>query len=288
MATVLAISSEVVRGYVGNSAARCALQGLGHEHWALPSIILSNHPGHAHSAGAPLPPAQLSGMLDALEANGWLDDVDAIMSGYLPTAAHVDVVAACVRKLRAARPVTYLCDPILGDDPKGLYLNQEAAETIRDQLLPLADITTPNRFELAWLSGLDVRGPGDALDAARILEVQTVLATSVPCSEQGKVTNLHLEAGQEAATAKALRIDVQHKAAVPHGTGDLLAALYLGHRLRPTAAVCAFATAISGIAVAIENSAASDELRLISSRAWLEAPPLPTRRLTPDVGNGGE
>ena len=31
-------------------------------------------------------------------------------------------------------------DPILGDEPKGLYIAQEAAEAIRDLLVPRADV----------------------------------------------------------------------------------------------------------------------------------------------------
>ena len=46
MARILAISSQVVRGHVGLSAIVPALQRLGHEVLPIPTIILSNHPGH--------------------------------------------------------------------------------------------------------------------------------------------------------------------------------------------------------------------------------------------------
>ena len=46
---ILSMSSQVAYGPVGNTAAVPALQALGHEVLAVPTVILSNHPGH----GAP-------------------------------------------------------------------------------------------------------------------------------------------------------------------------------------------------------------------------------------------
>ena len=46
-------------------------------------MLLSNHPGHAHVAGTRIEPAVLYQMLDALEANGWLADVNAVLRKYL-------------------------------------------------------------------------------------------------------------------------------------------------------------------------------------------------------------
>src|SRR5690606_40517447 len=89
MARILALSSQVARGHVGLSAIVPALQRLGHEVWPLPTILLSNHPGHAHAAGIHVEPAVLEEMIDALERNGWLGEIEAVITGYLPTAEHV-------------------------------------------------------------------------------------------------------------------------------------------------------------------------------------------------------
>ena len=48
---LLSISSQVAFGPVGNSAAVPALQARGHEVLAIPTIMLSNHPGHGPPAG---------------------------------------------------------------------------------------------------------------------------------------------------------------------------------------------------------------------------------------------
>ncbi len=48
-------------------------------------------------------------------------------------------------------------------------------------LVPIADIVTPNRYELQSLTSRTVRTPEDAVAAARLLGRKAVLATSIPC-----------------------------------------------------------------------------------------------------------
>ena len=74
MARVLALSSHVAFGSVGLAAMVPALHWLGHEVIVMPTVVLSNHPGYARFAGEPIPATQIAAMLDALEANGWLNE----------------------------------------------------------------------------------------------------------------------------------------------------------------------------------------------------------------------
>src|SRR5208337_4926031 len=85
---VLSIQSDVVYGHVGNGAARFALQRLGHEVWAVPTVLLSSHAGYATVAGESLPADLLRRLIDGLDANGWLANCDAVLSGYLGHADH--------------------------------------------------------------------------------------------------------------------------------------------------------------------------------------------------------
>lgn len=147
MARVLVISSQVARGSVGLNAVLPALAAYGHEAIALPTVLLSNHPGHGRFAGERIDPTMLGRMVDALDANGWLDEVAAVLTGYLPSAAHVGFAAKALAMVQARNPAARLfCDPVLGDDPKGLYIAEEAAHALRDALVPLAEFTFPNRF----------------------------------------------------------------------------------------------------------------------------------------------
>ncbi|HEX7076582.1 MAG TPA: pyridoxal kinase [Hyphomicrobiaceae bacterium] len=268
MARVLAFSSQVVRGHVGLSAIVPALQRLGHEVWPLPSIILSNHPGHPHAAGMRVETAVLEEVVDALDRNGWLGEIDAAITGYLPSAEHACLAASVIRRLRANGKLTYLCDPVLGDEPKGLYIEAAAAAAIRDELVPLADIITPNRFELSWLSDIPIKTDDVLPNAARGLAPATVLVTSARRRGPMLENLLIDEDGVKAC-------EVPYRESVPHGTGDLFSALVLGHHLNGATETSAMAFAAAGVEQAILASAGRDELALVASQeAWVAAKPL--------------
>lgn len=278
MARILCISSEVSRGFVGATAARVALQRLGHDAWVLPTIVLTNHTGYKHIAGTRLAPDLLAKMMDAIEANGWLPAIDAVFTGYLPSAEHVAFAAEAIARVRRARAdVQVLCDPILGDDPAGLYIEEGAAVAVRERLLPVADVITPNRFELAWMSGLEIEAGRDpaaqAIAAAARLPVRSVIATSVPVgADGGRLANVLIERGRHWI------VDVPKLESPPHGTGDLLASVYLGEVMGGLAAPEAMARAAAIVKHVIEQSYGSDELRLVPAlEPWSEVPALPVR-----------
>lgn len=228
MARVLAISSFLAHGRVGLGATVPVLQALGHEVIQLPTVILSNHPGHAQVAGQQVAPAHLADMRAALQANGWLAGVETVLTGYLPSPGHVVFAAETVRQVRDLNPrALYVCDPILGDDPKGLYIDDNAASAIRDRLVPLADVITPNRFELAWLTGLPVSEPAHCRAAAEALDCRAVVGTSIPSGSDGEeralIANVLVHDGEIESLATPRR------PCVPHGTGDVLTALIAGH-----------------------------------------------------------
>ena len=257
MARILAISSQVARGHVGLSIIVPALQALGHDVIALPTIILSNHPGHAHAAGTQIAPPILAQMFDALSANGWLGGVDAILTGYLPSVAHVAFARNAVlhiKQMRGSNSTIYLCDPVLGDDPKGLYIDEAAANAIRDQLNPIADIATPNRFELSFLTRRNIRSVRDAL--AHPLKIPLTIATSIPSANVSETINALISDQTQSVTRVPLRPNA------PHGTGDLFSALILAAILgnQSTAAALAFATA--GVDQALAKSAHHDNLQI--------------------------
>src|SRR5580704_4047127 len=114
---VLSIQSEVVYGFVGQRAARFALQRLGHDICAMPTVILSNHTGYAHVEGDTMPPDFIFRLTAGLIANGWLGKCDAVLSGYLGSAAQAEIVGDIVRKVKAANSKAIYClDPVFGDN----------------------------------------------------------------------------------------------------------------------------------------------------------------------------
>ena len=244
---VLSISSQVVWGPVGNTAAVPALQAKGHEVLALPTITLSNHPGHGAPAGFRTQAEDMARMFAALEALGALSDLHAVLTGYFASVGQVEEVARLLDRV----PVPYLLvDPVMGDHGR-LYVPQEVAEAIRDQLLPRASCVMPNGFELSWLTGRAVTDEASAIAAAHALLVPEVVATSIPC-EEGLATLL-VTPGQSHRVA-GTKLDK-----VPNGAGDFLSGLYLAERLSQPPHH-AFAAAMKTLSRAIWRSAGSPVL----------------------------
>ena len=70
----------------------------------------------------------------------------------------------------------------------------------------------------------------------------------------------------------AASCEVERRPKVPHGTGDLLAALFLGHLLRGESGPAALGRAAAGVELTIAASAGRDELSLASLPAdWASA-----------------
>ena len=261
MANILAISSQVVSGHVGLSAIQPALQRLGHHVLAVPTIVLSNHPGRLPASGTQIEAAVLEKMLETLDANRRLDQLDAVLTGYLPSEAHVAFAAKAVDVCRRNNPrLIYVCDPVIGDDPKGVYIQPAVAEAIRTALVPLADILTPNRFELAWLTKQAIENSQQAITAARLLDRRLVVATSIPAPLQRLAT---LAIGAHAVDEAT----VPRRAHAPNGTGDLLAALFLAGYLAPNTSVgAALAHAVAQIDAVLSASEGRDELHISALR----------------------
>jgi pyridoxine kinase len=196
------------------------LQAKGYEVLSLPTITLSNHPGHGAPKGFRTQPEDMAQMLAALEALGALHRLDAVLTGYFASPEQVEEVAKLIAR---ARPSFVLVDPVIGDHGR-LYVPEAIAQAIRTHLLPLASCVTPNGFELGWLSDREVTDEGSAIAAARQLGVAEVLATSIPAAN-GQLATLLVTEDEVHAIATAKR------AGVPHGTGDFLSGLYLAARL---------------------------------------------------------
>lgn len=273
MSTVLCFSSQVARGFVGGSATRLALEHQGHECWLLPTVVLSNHPGHERFAGEQVPVGRLRAMFEALQANGWLADVDALVLGYMPSTEHVTYVAGAVEQARKDNPnLICLCDPIIGDDPGGLYVDEDIASAIRGELLPIADITTPNRFELEWLAGKSAKVAKTAKAVSASLGPKSVLVTSLTGKDPQSLVNLLTSDKETSVTT------VSKRKFAPHGAGDLMAALYLSNLLSGKTPAEALGYATGGVEEALEESDGSDELRLCGTQSWVNAEAWPVEK----------
>lgn len=267
-AAVIVISSHVVRGTVGNRAAVFALETLGHPVWAMPSVILPWHPGHGPSTRHIIPDSQFDAMIDDLIRSPWIGEVRAVLSGYLGGARQAQAVARLVDALQEKNSgLTYMCDPVIGD-AGGLYVPEDTAVAIRDLLIPRANVTTPNRFELEWLCGAPLETNAAILEAALSLGPARTLVTSAIAMMKGGTGNLYLS-GSHALLAEHRMIDNP-----ANGTGDLLSAVFLARLLEGQSEEKALQMATASVFEIIARTArrGADELTLEQDAASLSTP----------------
>lgn len=277
MPTILSIQSWVCSGHVGNAASLFPLQRLGAEVLAVHTVQFSNHPGHGAFTGQVFPGAATRALVDGIEARGLLPSCDAVLSGYMGDAATGEAIRHAVDRTRAANPAAlYCCDPVIGDLGRGVFVRPGVPELIGRDLLPRADVLTPNLFELEHLAS----APCPALPAVRaaVAALQArmapggrgiVLVTSLvlPETPPGSLDLLAADRGGW------WRLRVPLLPIAPNGAGDAIAALFLFHVLhKPVPEALALAgSAVAGVLRRTAEAGAA-ELLLVAAQNELVMP----------------
>jgi pyridoxine kinase len=271
---LLSIQSHVAYGHVGNSAAVFALQRLGCEVWPVHTVQFSNHPGYGAWRGSVFDAALIGEVVRGIAERGALTRCDGVLSGYLGSAEIGATILDAVALVKAANPkARYCCDPVIGDVGPGVYVGEGIAELLRERALPVADVITPNQFELERLSGQGSDTLAATLAAAEGLRARgprAVLVTSLHTAQTPK------DAVDMLACDPSGRFLVRTPLlpATVNGAGDAVAALFFFHYLRCrdlAEALSRTASSIFGI-VRRTAQAGSRELLLIEAQEELVAP----------------
>jgi pyridoxine kinase len=265
---VIVVSSHVARGSVGNRAAVFALETLGFPVWAVPTVILPWHPGHSRATRIVPPSADFAALMRDLEGSQWLGEVGAVLSGYLGDPEQAKAVASLVGAVKARNPrALYLCDPVMGDRG-GLYVPEATAAAMRDLLMPIADIATPNRYELSWMAGTPLDDIRAVTQAALSAGPPTMLVTSAPPMMNGSIANFMLTPSQALLSEHRL-IDRP-----PNGLGDLTSAVYLARIMSGQTAEKALQSTTAAVYEILARTAkrGGDELQLETDAQSLSHP----------------
>lgn len=259
---VLVISSQVARGTVGARAAGFAIERLGVPAWLVPTIWLPWHPGQGMATRIVPPIEAFASGLEDIAGSARAGEIGTVMTGYFADARQVEAVARLVERLRATNPALRLVvDPVIGDGG-ALYVAQAVAEAVRDRLLPLADVTTPNGFEAAWLSGLPIGSTNEAILAARALPAKAVVMTTAPAMMVRALATLLV------TSESATQIEHPLIERAPRGTGDLLAGLLTARLARGEALEPALERAVASVFDLVARSvrAGADELAIAAEQ----------------------
>ena len=244
---ILSIQSHVVYGHVGNSAAVFALQRLGRETWPLHTVQFSSHAGYLGWKGRAFDSAFLDELIAGLGAVGALSACAAVLTGYIGRAEIGQAVLRAVAATRAASPgAIYACDPVIGDDDRGMYVAPGIAEFFRDSAMREAHIVTPNAYELHYLTGVaphDTHSARAALDALRELGPKVAVATSLRLADTpDDALDLAVADASGAWRVRTPRLPIAVK-----GAGDLLSAMFLARWLERRDSADALAQAAASV-----------------------------------------
>ena len=273
--TVISIQSQVAYGHVGNSAAVFPMQMHGIDVIAVPTTLLSNRPGYATVRGRILEANLVADLLLGAEERGAVDSCRVILSGYLGSPEIAEVVAQFVARAKKNNPkLIYCCDPVLGDSEPGLFVHAEIPPIFRDSLCPLADIITPNHFELECLSEAKATTIDETTRSARALSAigpSTVVVTGAQLADtpRDRVDTILVE------DSAAWRLSTPKLRIHPSGTGDLFSSLFVSSLVRGSDTRGALEHAVSAIFAVLEHTAVAgtEEMRIVESAASLFHPP---------------
>lgn len=218
---IVPIQSQLVFGCAGNYAAVPLLQRLGATVYAVPTTLLSNTPHYPTIAGGPLDPVLVEALLDRLLDRVPPTDIGAILTGYTASPGAAAAAARFIDRVRTAHAgVLVLCDPVMGDTDTGLYVDEAVAAVIAADLVPRADILTPNLFEARRLTGVADGKPDAVLERLLASRARIAAITGIDPGD-GFVTTL-------AGDGKGRwRVRTPKLALRPTGTGDVFSAAFL-------------------------------------------------------------
>ncbi|RDI99796.1 bifunctional hydroxymethylpyrimidine kinase/phosphomethylpyrimidine kinase [Dyella solisilvae] len=196
------------------------------------------------SAVHTVPLAHIRSQLEAV-----FDDfpIGAVKTGMLGSAAVTRLVA---RELRRRRPAWLVVDPVMISTSGARLLDEDAVQAMVDQLIPLADILTPNLPEAEALLGRKLRKPEQfdkAGEALLGLGARAVLLKGGHSQEREVVDRFYDERG-------VLELRYPRLPLEGHGTGCTLASAIAAELAKGQAPRAAVRRAVAYVHRALERS----------------------------------
>jgi len=236
------IANSVGFGFLGNEAVMAIAQRMRIRTSTVMSGYASARGGIESRMVIPVEPRDFRKGVEFLIAT----NPAVLVIGFLPRPEHVGIVASALVNYHGL----VVLDPVLGSYEKGLYVSAETARQIRDDLIPQAQVVTPNRFEAEVLLDLarDRRATERTfLDRFSQLGPGTVMITSfVRDIEKRKSVTLFSNGYAYERIFSPL-----HTSQPTHGVGDTFAgavASLLANNASPLAAAL-HATALASLSV---------------------------------------
>ena len=141
---------------------------------------MSAHGIYAMSAITALTAQNTTGVTDILDSTpAFLSaQLDAVFTDIFPDAVKIgmvssaDLISVIAEKLRQYEARHIVVDPVMVATSGSRLLQENAVETLKTQLLPLAEVVTPNIPEAEILADMEIHTPADMETAAKLISDQ--------------------------------------------------------------------------------------------------------------------
>ena len=271
---ILSIQSAVAYGHVGNSAAVFPLQRIGVEVLPVYTVNFSNHTGYGAWRGPLIAPDDVREVITGIEERGVFGSIDAVLSGYQGGEGIGDVIIDAVSRVKTANPdAVYACDPVMGNAKSGCFVAPAIPVLLRERVVPVADIITPNQFELGFLTETEpdtLESRRATLDHAPARGPPPGRGSSGerPDREEGTIEMLAVD------DAGAWLVQTPHLPMKANGSGDVTAALFTAHYVETGSAKTALERTASSVYDLLNATLTSGEreLQLIEAQEFYANP----------------
>jgi hydroxymethylpyrimidine/phosphomethylpyrimidine kinase len=215
---VMTIAGSDSGGSAGLQADMRAFAMLGaHGSAALTAVTVQNTLGVSafHEVPAEVVAAQISAVASDI-------GIEAAKTGMLASTAIIRAIVATWSAEGLHGTVPLIVDPVCASNVGEPLLHPSALDAMRDELIPLATLVTPNLDEVRLLVGIDVVDDDTQRDAARALHALGPQWALVKGGHlrTSRISSDLLFDGSEFHQFTAARVDTRHD----HGAGDTLAA----------------------------------------------------------------
>jgi len=211
----------------------------------------------------PIPPEIVGEQIDAV-----LSDIgaDACKTGMLVNAEIVHTVAECLNKYEVKNLVV---DPVMIAKGGAKLLDDNAVETLKNELFPLALVVTPNVPEAEILSGVSISCPDDMIQAAaQILKTGVEVVIVKGGHLDGDATDL-IYTKDEQHFLRSARIMTR----CTHGTGCTFSAAITAYLTRGMEIIDAIKCAKTYITQAIITAKEIGKGHAPTNHFWNTSPP---------------
>ncbi|MBN3523826.1 bifunctional hydroxymethylpyrimidine kinase/phosphomethylpyrimidine kinase [Paenibacillus apiarius] len=193
-----------------------------------------------------LPTEAVIGQMDAIGSDL---TPDAVKTGML---FNKDIIAAVADRIVHFGWKAVVVDPVMIAKGGSELLQQEAVEALKEQLLPLALVVTPNIPEAEAITGMSIRTMADRREAAKRIGAcgpAYIVIKGGHSEAEEQVTDL-LYDGQQFTELCGKRVHTRHT----HGTGCTFSSVLAAELAKGSSVVDAVGTARAFIQAALEDT----------------------------------